>query len=210
MKKINEKLCVGDKIKLWQMAGESGMKPGLKGVVKKVTPVMDNIHYEIKWENGRTLDLLSDVDMWILEERENENCNSGEKKSDNISEASLESFKKDREFINKNKDILNEFDTNKLLDFLEALRKCGWVNMLQSAVYLYAGKENIKKMHPFQDETELCEEMLELADQAKNEMIQGTISYMENQGREITIENVNSQIKRLSSTILRWYINRKK
>ena len=73
MKKINEKLCVGDKIKLWQMLGESGMKPGLNGVVEKVTPVMGNMHYQIKWENGRTLDLLSDVDMWILYERENEN-----------------------------------------------------------------------------------------------------------------------------------------
>ena len=209
MKKINEKLCVGDKIKLWQMLGESGMKPGLNGVVEKVTPVMGNMHYQIKWENGRTLDLLSDVDMWILYERENENCNSDSKKVTQIAESDLSRFKAQREFIKKHGDVLKSFDTELLTSFLEILRQCSWVNMFQASVYLYAGKENIKKMHPFNDESDECSKMLEIADEAKNAMISGTIDYMENNGKEINIDNVNNQIKRMSLIILRWFMAKK-
>jgi hypothetical protein len=80
--------------------------------------------------------------------------------------------------------------------------------MFQASVYLYAGKENIKKMHPFNDESEMCSTMLDLADEAKNEMISGTIKYMENIGKEVSIENVNSQIRRLSLTILKWFMHK--
>jgi hypothetical protein len=50
--------------------------------------------------------------------------------------------------------------------------------------------------------------MLDLADEAKNEMISGTIKYMENIGKEVSIENVNSQIRRLSLTILKWFMHK--
>jgi hypothetical protein len=209
MKKINQKLCVGDKIKLWHMEGETGMPPGLEGIVTRLTNFSDNtIQYEIKWKNDRTLDLLSDTDAWILIERGDNNCEK-EVKESSINESDLSKFKAQREFINKHKDVLKSFDTEMLTSFLESLRQCSWVNMFQASVYLYSGKENIKKMHPFNDESEMCSTMLDLADEAKNEMISGTIKYMENSGKEISIENVNSQIKRLSLTILKWFMHKK-
>jgi hypothetical protein len=208
MKKINQKLCVGDKIKLWHMEGETGMPPGLEGIVTRLTNFSDNtIQYEIKWKNDRTLDLLSDTDAWILIERGDNNCEE-EVKESSINESDLSKFKAQREFINKHKEVLKSFDTEMLTSFLEALRQCSWVNMFQSSVYLYSGKENIKKMHPFNEESEMCSTMLDLADEAKNEMISGTIKYMENSGKEISIENVNSQIKRLSLTILKWFMHK--
>jgi hypothetical protein len=209
MKKINQKLCVGDKIKLWHMEGETGMPPGLEGIVTRLTNFSDNtIQYEIKWKNDRTLDLLSDTDAWILIERGDNNCEE-EVKESSINESDLSKFKAQREFINKHKDVLKSFDTEMLTSFLELLRQCSWVNMFQASVYLYSGKENIKKMHPFNNESEMCSTMLDLADEAKNEMISGTIKYMENSGKEISIENVNSQIKRLSLTILKWFMHKK-
>jgi hypothetical protein len=209
MKKINQKLCVGDKIKLWHMEGETGMPPGLEGIVTRLTNFSDNtIQYEIKWKNGRTLDLLSDTDAWILIERGDNNCDEEKVEESSINESDLSKFKAQREFIKKHKDVLKSFDTEKLTSFLEALRQCSWVNMFQASVYLYAGKENIKKMHPFNDESEMCSTMLDLADEAKNEMISGTIKYMENSGKEISIERVNSQIKRLSLTILQWFMHK--
>jgi hypothetical protein len=209
MKKINQKLCVGDKIKLWHMEGERGMHPGLEGTVTHLTNFSDNtIQYEIKWKNGRTLDLLSDVDAWILIERGDNNCDEEKTEESSINESDLSKFKAQREFIKKHKDVLKSFDTEMLTSFLEALRQCSWVNMFQASVYLYAGKENIKKMHPFNDESEMCSTMLDLADEAKNEMISGTIKYMENIGKEVSIENVNSQIRRLSLTILKWFMHK--
>jgi hypothetical protein len=209
MKKINQKLCVGDKIKLWHMEGETGMPPGLEGIVTRLTNFSDGvINYEIKWKNDRTLDLLSDTDAWILIERGDNNCEE-EVKESSINESDLSKFKAQREFINKHKDVLKSFDTEMLTSFLEALRQCSWVNMLQASVYLYSGKENIKKMHPFNDESEMCSTMLDLADGAKNEMISGTIKYLENTGKEVSIESVNRKIKILSLTILRWFMHKK-
>jgi len=209
MKKINQKLCVGDKIKLWHMEGETGMPPGLEGIVTRLTNFSDGvINYEIKWKNDRTLDLLSDTDAWILIERGDNNCEE-EVKESSINESDLSKFKAQREFINKHKDVLKSFDTEMLTSFLEALRQCSWVNMFQASVYLYSGKENIKKMHPFNDESEICSTMLDLADGAKNEMISGTIKYLENTGKEVSIESVNRKIKILSLTILKWFMHKK-
>ena len=64
-------------------------------------------------------------------------------------------------------------------------------------------------MHPFNDESDECSKMLEIADEAKNAMISGTIDYMENNGKEINIDNVNNQIKRMSLIILRWFMTKK-
>ena len=207
MKKINEKLCVGDKIKLWKMLDEL-MVPGTKGVVQGVSNVMGDTIYMVKWETGENLNLLSDVDIWILEERANENCNPNIQEN-TLLESNMSRFESERDFIKKNKEILDEFDTIKLLKFLEALRKCSWVNMFQAAHYLYAGKENIKKMHPFQDESEPCEEMLELADDAKYEMINGTISYLQSKNQEIDLDKVNSRIRRTANIILEWFMMRR-
>jgi hypothetical protein len=209
MKKINQKLCVGDKIKLWHMEGETGMPPGLEGIVTRLTNFSDGvINYEIRWKNNRTLDLLSDTDAWILIERGDNNCEE-EVKESSINESDLSKFKAQREFINKHKDVLKSFDTEMLTSFLEALRQCSWVNMFQASVYLYSGKENIKKMHPFNDESDICSTMLDLADGAKNEMISGTIKYLENTGKEVSIESVNRKIKILSLTILKWFMHKK-
>ena len=51
--------------------------------------------------------------------------------------------------------------------------------------------ENIR-LSEFNDESDECSKMLEIADEAKNAMISGTIDYMENNGKEINIDNVNN------------------
>jgi len=207
MKKINEKLCVGDKIMIWKMQDEF-MKPGTKGVVTSVNHLFGDTIYGVDWESGQNYNLLSDVDVWILNERTNQNCNPSLNEG-SLNESSLGKFEMDRNFINKHIDELKYFDKKILLNFLESLRKCSWVNMINSSVYLYAGKENIKKMHPFNKENEFCDEMLEMADDAKHAMINGTIQYLEDNNKEITVESVNSKIKRMSSMILQWFILRK-
>lgn len=65
---INPELQIGDKIVLLTMEGETDMSYGEKGEVIGITKVFGNKQYKIKWENGRTLDLLEDADKWMLEE----------------------------------------------------------------------------------------------------------------------------------------------
>ena len=201
MSKLNEKLNVGDKVKCLMMKGEPKMT-GKIGVVKSSNHVFNDIHYQIDWEKGGSLDLLSDSDVWVVIKKSDNSENS-----DNLTE-SVGKFKSMRDFIRENKDLMDCIESERLVKFLVKLRECGYINMFQASIYLYAGKENIKKMHPFNEDSEPCDEMLELADEAKNIMIEGTICMMEKKGIEINIDRVNSQIRRTSRAMLEWYMLR--
>jgi hypothetical protein len=61
------KVDTGDKIVLLSMDDES-MMPGLKGVVTRVVNVLGDDIIHVEWENGRTLNLISSLDAWILDE----------------------------------------------------------------------------------------------------------------------------------------------
>ena len=50
------------------MSGESGIKPGMGGDVRRITKVFGVTQYEIKWDDGSSLQILSDVDKWMKEE----------------------------------------------------------------------------------------------------------------------------------------------
>jgi hypothetical protein len=186
--KLNPKLEVNDRVILLSMQGEN-MLPGTKGVVTRVSPFQgDVMHYDVNWENGRTLSLLSDTDVWKKDTSEQI------KESEHVSR-----------FAAKNPEIFKYFDKQILTSFLKKLRECGWVNMFSARPYLYMGAENIKKSHPFQDENEACEEMLEMADDVKDEMIRGTIKYLEDKNMEVTVQSVNRNITKMTEKIWNWY-----
>lgn len=66
---FNPKVKEGDRIVCIQMQGESDTVPvGTKGTVQRIvkTPFGDQI--EVNWENGSTLSLLMDEDVWMLED----------------------------------------------------------------------------------------------------------------------------------------------
>ena len=63
---INPELKTGDKVVLLTMEGEPDMSYGERGEVLQVTIVFGNKQYRVKWENGRSLDLLEDADKWMF------------------------------------------------------------------------------------------------------------------------------------------------
>ena len=66
---LNPELKEGDQIVLVSMAGESGMTPGLRGIVEKITVdpfEEDGLIISVDWENGRNLSLVSTEDLWML------------------------------------------------------------------------------------------------------------------------------------------------
>jgi hypothetical protein len=65
MSLLNPELNVGDRVVIMDMSGESGIKPGMGGEVKRITKVFGITQYEVKWDNGSSLQLLSDVDKWM-------------------------------------------------------------------------------------------------------------------------------------------------
>lgn len=110
MDKINPELKVGDKIILLDMDGEPSMYPGLIGTVTKIEHFRSLIQYRVKWENGSTLSLLPEKDMW-------------RKIDDSINE------QRDIEDAENILFLTRFFDFGFFIRYLEKLKKCGIVNM---------------------------------------------------------------------------------
>ena len=80
--------------------------------------------------------------------------------------------------------------------------------MFQAAPFLYSGKEWIDRYYgEHEEDNEEFQEVLEMADEAKNKMIQGVLKYMESEGIEIDLDKVNRLISKFASKILQLYIS---
>ena len=89
--------------------------------------------------------------------------------------------------------------------YLDLLRETGIVNMFGASPYLYIGGNILKKEH-YDVEDDNFEDLVELADNTRNIMIRGSMKMLEDEGKEITPENVNKVIKRYSSKILSFWM----
>ena len=184
---INPELNVGDRIMLYHMEGELGVSPGTEGTVTNIgdDPFEENskIIY-VNWDNGSRLSLISSTDFW-------------KKKHDKIQEDRQYNYFRD------NPEIFEYFDWRFFADFLEKIRMSGIINMHGASPLLYAGEDHIERYYgenpPNKEE---FEQVLSLANQSKDKMIQGTIKWMESQNKEITVENVNRYISKLANKMV--------
>ena len=177
------------------MDGETSVPMGTTGTVRDVVrdPFEDNGQIiNVKWDNDSTLSLVSVTDQWIKEpvDKLQEQLDSG------------------YDFFQKNSEIFDNFDYRFLNIYLKKLRDAGPVNMFESTPFLYSGREWIDRYHgEDQEDNEAFQEVLEMADKAKDKMIQGTLNYMESKNMEIELNSVNKVIKRLAQKILQFYIS---
>lgn len=185
MSLLNPELNVGDRVVIMDMSGESGIKPGMGGEVKRITKVFGITQYEVKWDNGSSLQLLSDVDKWMKEEDWTKLRERKRKKVD-------ESI--DPDFARKNKNLVQDFQMAKMHKFYEALRKSSVVNMFGATPYFWMGKDRIAHEHYYTDmgdeQAEAFEEVLDSADEIKDILIRGALKTLEREGKEVTLENV--------------------
>ena len=193
---LNPELKVGDKIMCYHMEGETSVSPGTIGVVRKIgrDPFEDENSQiiEVKWENGSTLALISSTDAWkkVVEE---------------IQEAT---GSPEYDFFSKNPEVFENFDYKFLKKFLQKVRDSGVINMFQAAPFLYSGKEWIDRYHgENQEDNEAFQEVLEMADDAKNKMIQGLLKYMESKNMDADdMSRVNNLINRFAIKVNQLYI----
>ena len=185
MSLLNPELNIGDRVVIMDMSGESGIKPGLGGEVKRITKVFGITQYEVKWDDGSSLQLLSDVDKWMKEEDWTKLRERKRKKVD-------ESI--DPDFARKNKNLVQDFQMAKMHKFYEALRKSSVVNMFGATPYFWMGRDRIAHEHYYTDmgdeQAEAFEEVLDSADEIKNILINGSLKTLEREGKEVTLENV--------------------
>jgi hypothetical protein len=194
---LNPTLKKGDRVICYHMDGETGVSPGTEGTVTNISrdpfePNGDELIIQVNWDNGSTLALVSVTDAW-------------KKPKEKIQESTgLSSY----DYFSKNPEIFEYFDWRFLREFLYKLRESGVVNMLQSSPFLYSGKQWIDRYHgENQEDNEPFQEVLEMADESKNKMIQGLLKYMESKNIDMDdMGKVNHLIEKFASKIVNLYI----
>ena len=198
MSLLNPELNVGDRVVIMDMSGESGIKPGMGGEVRRLTKVFGTIQYEVKWDDGSSLQILSDVDKWMKEE-DWERLKNRRKRVD-------ESF--DPDFVRKNKNLVKDFEMAKMHKFYEALRKSSVINMITGGApsYFWMGKDRIAHQHFYDemsdDRAEAFEKVLDSADEIKNILISGALKTLEREEKEVTLDSVKRMAERKARQIV--------
>lgn len=195
-KEINPQVNKGDRIMCLHMDGETSVPMGTTGTVRSVfrDPFeVDELIINVDWDNGNKLGLLSTTDTWIK-----------------ISQEKLEESKSDYtsfNFFSENPEIFENFDWRFLRDFLYKLRESSVVNMHQAEPFLYSGEDWIERYYgEGKEEDENFQELLSVADEAKNKMVQGVLKYMESKNMEIDLDKVNRLVSKFAREIVNLYI----
>lgn len=195
-RELNPKLQIGDKVRCLHMDGETSVTPMTLGTVTRITRDPFETDAEIinvDWDNGSTLSLLSVTDTWIK-----------------VKEKPLQEQVGDPIFnyYRENPEVFENFDYRFLNQYLRKLRESSVENMLAVQPFLYSGKEWIDRYYgEDQENNQPFQEVLEMADEARDKMIQGVLSYMKSKGDEIEISKVNRLISKFASKILNLYIS---
>ena len=188
----NPELNLGDRIILYHMEGETTVNPGTEGTVTHIAndPFEDgNKIVTVKWDNGSSLSILSNYDVWK------------HVKKKNIDESA-------EDWLRDNGDLLKYFKHRDVRDFLMKVRESGITNMFAASPLLYAGREHIDRYYGENPpDKEAFEQVLDMADSVKSMMIRGTMKYLESKGKEVSVDNVNSNIRKLAIKMWDFYGN---
>ena len=189
---INPELKKGDRIILLHMSGESSVPDGTHGTVYSVDKVYGDVQYGVEWDNGSKLALLSDTDMWDKEERFKSKKRITEDRDD---------------FIMNNIELFKYFNIKFLKKYLLMVRDSSITNMIGASPYLYMGRERIQHEFKYKDinNEEAFEEVLDHANQAQAEMINGVINYLNDKGIEEDMSSINKYLQRFATKIVQTY-----
>jgi hypothetical protein len=194
---LNPELKVGDKIMCFHMDGETGVPPGTIGIVRSITrdpfESAEDKLISVNWENGSNLSLISSTDAW-------------KKVSEEITESTTRDPHYD--FFSKNPEIFENFDWRFFREFLNKLRDSSVINMFQSGPFLYSGREWIDRYHgENQEDNESFQEVLEIAEESKNKIVQGIIKYMTSKNLDLDdMSKVNHYATKFSNKIVQLYM----
>jgi|694.fasta_scaffold55488_3 hypothetical protein len=198
---INPKLKEGDRVVVLHMDDDISPIPmGTAGTVLKHSIVFGDDQYAINWDNGSRLSLINGVDMWDFEE------NYKHKRKKKITEMNIDSFKK--VISGNNADVFKYFNAKFLRKYLLTLRDSGITNMFGASPYLYIGRERLEHEFKYKDipNEEKFDELLDMADQAQSEMVHGIIKYLEANGKEADLQQINRELRRFSSAVVQNYM----
>lgn len=194
---MNPKVKVGDRISLLYMEDEFDVNPREQGTVVSVSrdPFETDECYiiSVKWDGGSTLSLLSCRDVYrLIESKVNEQTDSGR------SEQQID-------FIINNRDVVLNFNRQKIFEYLDVLRKSGVINMFGAAPFLFSGRDWIDRYYGENEENnEEFQEVLEMADDIKNEMILGMLKTFKD--NTPALGDMDHLIRKLSNRMVNYWM----
>lgn len=194
---MNPKVKVGDRISLLYMEDEFDVNPREQGTVMSVSrdPFETDECYiiSVRWDGGSTLSLLSCRDVYrLIESKVNEQTDSSR------SEQQID-------FIINNRDVVLNFNRQKIFEYLDVLRKSGVINMFGAAPFLFSGRDWIDRYYGENEENnEEFQEVLEMADDIKNEMILGMLKTFKD--NTPALGDMDHLIRKLSNRMVNYWM----
>ena len=109
-------------------------------------------------------------------------------------------IKESKKASEKFNDLSEYYDIRLIKKFLDALRLSSVTNMHQAGQYLYLGKERIEHEHKyneFSDDTqEAFDEVLDMAEEVRDEMIRGSFNSINNDNEDEDEDELDSRYLR--------------
>jgi transcription termination factor NusB len=107
-----------------------------------------------------------------------------------------------------NPDIFEHFDWRWFREYLKTIRESGIINMYASSPLLYMGKDSIDRYYgEGKEDEEEFEKVLDGAEESKNKIIKGIMSYMRSKGKDLDdMDEFNRLARNFSQKILSMYI----
>jgi hypothetical protein len=195
-RELNPPTSKGDRIMCLHMDGETDVPPMTLGTV--IRTVSDPFEPDSKiiafdWDNGSNLSLLSATDSWVKDT------------TTPITEQN------EYAFFGNNPEIFENFNWRFFRDYLLKVKKSSVINMLQAPPFLYSGREWIDRYYgENQEDNESFQEVLEMAEESKNELITGIIKYLESNNIDIDFDDMgqfNQYVRKFSNKLLMLYVN---
>jgi hypothetical protein len=211
-KKKNPELKEGDRIVLIYMPNEN-IDTGTKGRVKSIGQATffdggSDYMYNIEWLDDdnkviSTLSLLPEVDSWILDPEFTQN-DLNESKNRVITD--LDQLIRRHEWSR----LFKKSDLKYIMEFLELIRQLGVVNMFQSNQFLGQTNDYLTKYFDLyrmqreldDNDEELIEKILEMAENVRNIMISAAITDLERKNKEITTASATHRVNRLATEVV--------
>lgn len=189
--KKNPKLEPGDRVFLISMNGETSLLFGDWGTVVRAYKLFGDDQYDVKWDKGSTLSLIDGEDKWDIRDRRKKPIKEDDR----------------NKFFMNNIDVFKYFNMKFLKKYLLMIREASFTNMYGASPYLYMGRERIEHEFKYKDihNEEAFEEVLDHADQAQAEMINGVINYLEDKGIEEDMNSINRYLQRFATKIVQTY-----
>jgi len=217
-KKKNPELKQNDRIILVYMPDEyidTGTKGRVTGIAQAPTlGGSPNYIYNVEWldDDGKvisTLSILPNVDSWILDPEFTQN---------DLNEAKNRVITDLDELISRHEwsRLFKKSDLKYIMEYLEAIRQSGIVNMFQSGQFLGQTKDYLKgyfNLHRMQrdldeDDEKIIEKIMEMSDNVRNIMISAAVSDLEQNNKEITGRSATNKINRLSTELVKHFMGR--